>query len=161
LPSTWGANVDSISVSGSDVYVSGCITINSDLGPTVPGYWKNGTWVTLPYTTTGEANSLLVSGTDVYAGGCNRLYNKTTGIGYLYAGYWKNGIWSALPQLSAPLAAVSSIFVYGTDVYCGGYIEGSNNVAIPGYWKNSTWNALPVPSNWNGYASRVNCLFVQ
>ena len=60
--------------------------------------------------------------------------------------YWKNGIRTDLPaDAQTPNAAVTSIFVSGSDIYVGG-TAGTGN---PAYWKNAA-GAVTLPNNGQG-----------
>jgi len=69
------------------VYASGYSRDNSALA--VPGYWKNGTWNSLPSTYSAVVNSIAISGTDVYAAGYKSISPSVKA-----SGYWKNGVWN-------------------------------------------------------------------
>ena len=87
--------VNSLAVSGSDVYAGGYNT--NDTRVNVPGYWKNGTLINLtPLDATKHSivYSLAVSGSDVYAGGYS-LNSDNVWV----PGYWLNGTWVGLTPL--------------------------------------------------------------
>jgi hypothetical protein len=116
---TEGANpagVNSIFVSGTDVYTAGSYKA-------IAAYWKDNTPVSLtdstPYAT---FTGIAVSGTNVYVAG------SKGGI----AKYWKNG--SAVNLSNGSLtAAANSITLLGTDIYIAG-----NDGPTAKYWKNGT-----------------------
>ena len=62
LTSPYGGEVNSVALSGSDVYAGGWSTNN--IGVEVAGYWLNGTWVGLtnPYGAAynAQVNSLVI-----------------------------------------------------------------------------------------------------
>jgi hypothetical protein len=117
LESSEGTSSSWMTVSGSDVYISG----NADLGTNVAIYWKNGVPVTLG---AGITTCITVSGSDVYVSG-----NSNNGD----AVYWKNGNLVFL----ASNAKTSGIVVSGNDVYVSGN-EGQYAV----YWKNGIADTL-------------------
>jgi len=131
---------NSIFVSNNDVYIYGsCKNSSGDL---IVCYWKNGEIIPLlssdpEYTL--SATSIFISGKDIYIGGY-RMYRYYTPFASVVAGYWKNNKWIALiPFDDKKNSEVSSIFVYGKDVYACGYSDNSDGDEIPGYWKNGEW----------------------
>jgi hypothetical protein len=78
------ANINSLFVSGGDLYFTGNLIVPANGGTNAPAYWKNGVEHVLPLNGAayGNATSILVSGTDVYVTG-------QTSEG---AVYWKNGV---------------------------------------------------------------------
>ncbi len=63
--------VNSIFVSGNDVYAAANLFVPTNGGNNVPAYWKNGIEYDLPLNgaTYGSATAIFVSGTDVYVAG--------------------------------------------------------------------------------------------
>lgn len=127
---------------GPLIYAGGYCTDSS--GIQVPGYWKNGTWASLPTLGAHPAGvvSLVLSANDIYVGGwCWSGYSSTT----LVSGYWKNGVWAGWGS-----QIITSLIVYGNSVYAGGYYwtQGGSygQVRAPGYWKDGTWTSLPTQS---------------
>ncbi len=148
-PSTTYANVlanqtqDYTAVPAPSSYVGGISATNLD-GSSIPGYWRDGTWVGLPLLSPeglSVVTSLVVDGKDrdVYAGGFS--YNSS---GVDVPGYWKNGSWVGLPPLEDNLSAqVYSLVVSGGDVYASGLCKDNIDTSVPGYWKNGSWVGLP------------------
>jgi hypothetical protein len=64
-PAPLGGTINSIVVSGADVYAAGWRKKSPE--GTEPGYWMNGTWLSL--APLGVVTSLAVYGSDVYAAG--------------------------------------------------------------------------------------------
>jgi len=93
IPGTTATQVNSIFVSGSDVYAT-AIELYTGYTKTASSYWKNGTSVNL--SSNGSANSIFVTGSDVYITGIN----STTGA------FWKNGT-----AYNLPIDIGNSIFV--------------------------------------------------
>jgi hypothetical protein len=130
----------SIFVSNNNVYI--CGSSKNSSGIITACYWKNGEIILLlpsDHKYTLYANSIFIFGKYVYIGGY--LRNKySTPFARIIAGYWKNEEWMTLnPIDNRKNSEVSSIFVYGKDVYAGGYCDNSNGDTVPGYWKNGEW----------------------
>jgi Immunoglobulin I-set domain len=148
LPSgnTYGI-VESLVVSGNDLYFAG------ELVPSYsPGYWLNGTWNGLPMPPGSDyawVLSLAVSGTDVYVAG----YTANNGS-VAPAGYWLNGTWTGLPLPAGSVGGVvESIVVSGSDVYAAGFTTAQSQPpgysafsGSPGYWLNGSWVGLALPT---------------
>jgi len=140
-------NAYSIFVSNNDVYICGYSRNNS--GVYTACYWKNSEIIPLSSSEPKDelqANSIFIAGKDVYISGyrSNRLPASGDYVPLL-AGYWKNNKWMALiPFDNKKNSETSSIFVYGKDVYVGGYSENSRGDGIPGYWKNGKWVGFNV-----------------
>ena len=136
--------INSIVVSGNDVFAGG-YEINNNANPVkVAKYWKNGTGVTLTDATSTtnapEINAMAVSGTDVYAGGYERNASSIE-----VARYWKNGTPVSLTGSASTSrnARINGITVIGNDVYAAGYefvlrtdMSGTYAVLVAKYWKN-------------------------
>ena len=150
-------NANSIFISRDDVYISGSSKNTS--GNIVACYWKNSGIIPLLSSDPQyelEANSIFIAGKDVYIGGYSRNRYYTL-FASLVAGYWKNDKWIALvPFDNKESSKASSIFVYGKDVYVGGYCKNSRGDEIPGYWKNGEW----VGFNARGDLSPVRSIVV-
>ena len=122
-----------LSLSGSDVYVSGI-----EYGASTPSvfgasqqaiYWKNGTPVLLPTTVDGtHGNAVLLANDTVYVAG------EVSYVGTFLATIWKNGVLPTLP-LSETNSGANAIAVSGTDVYVAGE-EYVNGAPFATYWKN-------------------------
>ena len=138
--SAWGI-VESLVVSGNDLYLAGQL-FDSD----TPGYWLNGTWNGLPTPLGADFARLLtfaLSGTDVYAAG----YSVSTAD--VLPGYWLNGTWTGLPLPAGSVSGiVESIVVSGSDVYAAGFASSQTTgySGTPGYWLNGSWVGLALPS---------------
>ena len=136
-------NANSIFVFGNDVYICGISKNSSE--EHIACYWKNGEIIPLlPSDPDYEfrANSIFISGKDVYIGGylSYRYSIFSAPFSSIIACYWKNGEWISLKPIdNKKYSKVNSIFVYGNDVYAGGYCDNSDGDTIPGYWKNGEW----------------------
>jgi len=138
--SPWGI-VNSLVVSGNDLYLAGELFPNYS-----PGYWLNGTWNGLPVPLGSDyawALSLVVSGADVYAAG------YSVGNGVVSPGYWFDGTWTGLPLPAGSIGGiVESIVVSGSDVYAAGFTSSQTAAyaGSPGYWLNGSWVGLALPT---------------
>jgi hypothetical protein len=147
IASSHNSFAEDIVLSGEDVYVSGDSANGPDLSDVyVPGYWKNGVWVSLATpdgSKGGNAGSIIVSGSDVYASGYS--YNSS---GVMVPGYWKNGVWNQLP-LSGTVrdSQASAITTSGSDVYMSGYYSDTLGVNHAAFWKNGVSGDLENASN--------------
>ena len=127
---TDNANVQSIFVSGADVYAVG-----SDKGKAV--IWKNGIGTLLPNGN--SANSVYVSGADVYTcGNSQATWNAPS-----YAVFWKNNVFTDLTN-RAGLSNANAIRLMGSDVYIGGREE-----LKAATWKNGIINYLSDGTKFN------------
>ncbi|WP_183581045.1 hypothetical protein HDF18_20100 [Mucilaginibacter sp. X5P1] len=135
-----------ISVSGSNVAVTGDATIN---GKETQVYWKNG--VMTPLSTyegaiAFSAHNVAISGDDVYVVGESN--ENASG----QASYWKNGVFTTFPVIS-DLSFAQSIYINGSDIYIAGTtIKNFANYAT--IWKNG------VPTVFPNIDSRANDVVV-
>ncbi len=153
--------IEDILVNGSDVYIVGESQkyvvggSGDEILLSVPGYWKNGTWVGLVNGITGDnsvsasAYGLAIMGSDIYVVGKSSGSNSDSVV---KPGYWKNGTWNSLDlAATASLDTLHEITIFGSDVYITGTLfelekgegtEGDGGYDLPGYWKNGTWVGL-------------------
>ena len=150
--------VTGISVSGTDVYVSGGTTWDV---VSHAAYWKNGEMVNLGnnlvYTnpsnnTSGwpQTTSIFTTGSDVYVTG-----TQTTTYGTTVAIYWKNGTPVFLSTDSIGGSAAFAGAVNGTDVYVAGS-QNINNYSRAMVWK----NGIGVPLTGGDTASVAYAMVV-
>ena len=148
--SKYGSEVNSIFVSGNDVYAGGYIHgKDAALG----GYWKNGKWVGLSNAKYGSmVRSIFVSSNDVYVSG---WISNSNGI--VIPCYWKNGEMFALSFISEKkTASAYSIFVSSNDVYVCGYSRNNLGVDTACYWKNGELiPLLPFDSKYNSIGASI------
>ncbi len=141
---SFNAAVNSMVITGNDVYAGGYEINNNPSPVTIAKYWKNGIEANLTnpasITNSPEITSMAVSGSDVYAAGYERNANNTE-----VAKYWKNGTAVSLTGSSANSrnARINGITVIGNDVYAAGYefvlrtdLSGTYAVLVAKYWKN-------------------------
>ncbi len=120
----YGGTVNSICISGSDVYACG-LKFTSLPGPTgitsAAATWKNGALTSLTNGNTYEgAQSIAVSSAgDVYVAGYQSDGNATKGH------TWKNGTMNT----TIDNAMLNAIFVSGTNVYAGG-VKGFSAIVV-------------------------------
>ena len=144
--------VNSVFVSGDDVYVGGGTLSyeNTDLGwdeygmvpKGVATIWKNGIaqHLTDEKSSLGsEIHSLYVLGSDVYAAGI--IYNSTEEFFKTVAAVWKNDEITTLTDGSNH-ARANSIFVSGNDVYVAGVVRSEEKVWEAKLWKNGVAQTL-------------------
>ena len=146
---SWGIEIRSIFVSGSDVYVAGAIDVTNQVGPNsyyetpVATIWKNGVPTQLTDSLhSSRAFSVFVSGTDVYvAGEAARTAQQSDYI----ATYWKDGVPITVPASpGSSYSSLTGIFVYGSDVY----VAGGDSLNGAEYWKNGT--LVPLLGSYTG-----------
>jgi hypothetical protein len=132
------SEVNSIAVSGKDVYVTGIRQTATFYN--VAAYWKNGVEYDLTDSTvSSSAFGITVQGSDVYIAGSITLSSGKDG-----AVFWKNGVLTMLP--CKDYATGKGITVNGSDVYVTG---GANTDFSPlqgyaVYWKNGVENKFSV-----------------
>ncbi|MDL2231726.1 hypothetical protein LJB85_03200 [Porphyromonadaceae bacterium OttesenSCG-928-L07] len=130
LDGTIDSWVQSVFVSGNDVYVAGH-------DGRVATLWKNG--VAQPLTDGTKYAlpvSVFVSGNDVYTAG----YEVNAG-GKQVATLWKNNVPQSLTD-GIRLANATSVFVSGNDVYVVGIEENASGFHVPFLWKNAVPQSL-------------------
>jgi len=131
-----GGSVNSVFVSGSDVYVVGWEYAPQESGQ-VATLWKNGKFQSLGK---GKANSVFVSGEDVYIAG----YDYKSDTHEQFATLWKNGV---AQRLSSRISSANSVFVSGNDVYVVG-----EEIEI-----NAQWEQMAFAMLWkNGKPQRLS-----
>lgn len=121
---------DNIVATAKNVYIAGC---QSDGGPCVARYWKNGEAVSITGSTGAVINSIFVDGNDVYAAGNEGDVSK----------YWKNGVATNLTD-GLLISYAYSIYVSNGDVYVAGIERDKNTLEyVHKYWKNGQAVAVP------------------
>jgi hypothetical protein len=149
-----GATINSIFVSGTDIYSagSGLQRTGTQNGAALVGvfasYYLNGNEHFLSATpnlspvedyVAGAAAGIAVSGSDVYVVGAQApgLYNTEGNANYPYPIYWKNNVGQALPGPNGGVSgAASSIVLSGSDVYISGSADMNDAFDEAVYWKN-------------------------
>jgi hypothetical protein len=161
VPLREGSNkgrVESIIVSGGDVYMAGYEDIVANT-KAVAKYWKNGRSVALSDSLNANyASSIAVSGSDVYVSGSQST--GTTSSSLTIAKYWKNGIPVILSD-GLHSAGASSIAVSSSDVYVAGSESTGKkdrdgfDLVVAKYWKNGASVILSQPAIFTGAQSIV------
>jgi hypothetical protein len=155
--------VNTIAISGSDVYVGGDFTqLGDSTSANYIAKWNTttSTWSTL---TSGASNgvnnsvyALAISGSDVYVGGdFNKLGDSITSANNIAQWNSLTNYWSFLPSGSSNGVnnSVFSIAISDSDVYIGGSFTflgdstTSANYIIKWNSSNHTWSTLPIGSS--------------
>jgi hypothetical protein len=159
LPSpTSPSQAFSVTVLGSDVYVSGCYG-----SPETPALWKNGQLIPSSGGSLGgswgqRATCMTVSNNTLYVGIDTYTYVPTLATTALYLAIsGSQSVESALPDAqNQPM--IYSMFASGNKVYTAGTgINAFTNqftATIPVYWVNSNEQALTFPSDFNSFMYR-------
>lgn len=145
--------VNSIAISGSNVYVGGSFSSAGTIsGVNNIAVWNGSTWSALggggvTGTTYPAVYSIAISGSNIYTGGQFTTAGITSGVNNIAV--WNSGVWSALGTgiTSSGQLIVDTIAISGSNVYVGGEfttaggITGVNNIAV---WNTSSvaWSAL-------------------
>ncbi len=116
---------EAIAVVGSDIYLAGEASLDSNSAVHQAVFWKNGT-VTQLSTNEGQVYAMAVSGQDVYVAGA---VNSTDGL-TVRASTWKNGMATDYSG-TAELSFATGLEVVGGDLYVSGLLYPSAVV-----WKN-------------------------
>jgi hypothetical protein len=147
----WGGfSVNSIFVSGNDVYTAGYE------GPNAV-YWKNGKEIYLTGSTIGaagfiHARSIYVSGQDIYVD----AYETSPGSPFLEFWFAENGAFQP-GSLSNPFnpGGGNSLFVSGSHVYIAGTQEvPARYLPTAAYWKDGNVISLPT-SETNSFGNAI------
>ena len=134
------ANIRDLTVSGSDVYVTGWIDSSYY---SIPFYWKNGQRITLPggpgsYYPVVRTSGIAVSNGDVYVSGTV----NTNSTGHSFAAYWKDGVLIALGDSVNDNSFATGIALGGSDVFVCGYADGPSNSSAAMLWQNGAATTL-------------------
>ena len=145
LPSTNGARVSSIPVSGTDVYFAGFEGPGEEVSfPSPAVYWKNGVKYSISYlnSTPNSSNTNFLSldlVSNIAFSGSNLYIGGTTGN---RAVFWLNGTKHMLPTTDSINAGsyVNDMVLSGSDLFLAGYDSGNK----PSFWKNGVETVLPL-----------------
>jgi hypothetical protein len=152
LPLTYDYETTDITVSGSDIYVSGKLIQGG--GRSKPVLWKNNNIIEVANSadqyTSSSPSAIAVSGSDVYLAGQD---DKT---GLYTAVQWKNGIET---RLSNTFSLTTDVRVSNSNVYITGMARYSGSVGNTAVlWKNGIAQNLTdgTTNNSIAYAVDVN-----
>jgi hypothetical protein len=134
------AFLNSLFISGTDVYGAGLLAVNYRNGQGV--YWKNDSLVYLPDCYMPEAIG-VVNGT-VYVAGLSLTQGSA---------YWVNGTEMPLTDNGY----VNAMAISGNDVYIAGFTGGAEQAV---YWKNGQPVMLPNGTSATGIAVSGNDVYV-
>ncbi len=158
------ASVNSLAISGSDLYVGGAFTEAGGQPANRIARWDGTRWSSVG---TGAANgigagasvnAIAMMGGDLYAGG---QFTQAGGQPANNLARWNGSVWSPLGD-GVPLGSlsyVSDIAVSGSDLYVGGEFtaaggQPANNIAR---WDGSQWSSLGTGAG-NGVNHAVRAL---
>ncbi len=139
-----GTGVNSLIVSGSDVYAAGYGTYINGVGQntSIARYWKNGNVINIISPNTySYLYGIAVKGTDVYVVGS--IFSGGT-AGRMVATIWKNGVPTSLSN-GTNSADATDICINGNDIY----VSGQEQIGAPYYpllWKNNSNIPLSTPT---------------
>jgi hypothetical protein len=142
------AQVNTIVVLGSDVYVGGNFVHAGGNPVNYIAMWDGTKWNTLGTSPNEGVNNNVYGigtfGTDLYVGG-----NFTTagGSSAAYVAKWSNNGWSSLG--SGVNHLVNAVAVGKNEVYVGGNFTtaGGNSANYIASWNGTTWSSLGTPTN--------------
>jgi len=135
LPSEEYGTASAITLSGTDVYVSGSFRSAGNILTAV--YWKNKTATKLgDGLKSSQGNAIAIAGTDIYVAGTVSPNDVTE------AAYWKNGVLTNLASGAYNSSEALGIAINGTDVYVCGNIVKSGGLSEAVYWKNGVLNEI-------------------
>ncbi|MCL2416378.1 MAG: hypothetical protein FWD02_00380 [Bacteroidales bacterium] len=138
------AEVNSIFVSGGDVFVTGSEGRFARL-------WKNGVVQELEDAENSFVNSVFVYNDDVYVVG-HRIFRYPSGLAYITAVFWRNGmVQHRTDGLWDRWVSANSVFVVDNDVYVAGSV---GEFAV--LWKNGVAQILNDGTTW----AEANSVFV-
>jgi len=144
------ANVQSIAVIGTDVYVGGdFIDAGGDANGDKIAMWDGSSWHSLEGGAENTVYAMAVSGTDLYVGGGFKYVMDAGQVAIPNTGYvakWNSltSSWSALG--TGRQEFVNAVTVNGTDTYFGGYFDfGSptpDTIYYLARWSGSAWSTV-------------------
>jgi hypothetical protein len=143
---------DAIAISGSDVYVAGYASNNTN--ETAVFWLNNGAPTTLPSSATfTTANAIAVSGSNVYVAG-----HEANIAGSGNAVLWVNGTATTLsPPSGMAYSGADAVAVSDGNVYVAGIAWNNDNDESAALWVNGVATLLPMPSGLMGdyYANGI------
>ena len=156
LDSNIGTNgtVDTLAVSGSDLYVGGVFTQAGGLSANDVAKWSTTTsaWFSLGSGTGNNVWALAVSGSDVYVGG---YFRQAGGVSANFIAKWNGTVWSSLgtgTNNGTNGSGVTALAVSGSDVYVGGFFDHAGGLSANyiAKWSTTTSTWSPLGSGTTG-----------
>jgi len=156
--------VNTIAISGTDVYVGGTFTsAGSVSGADYIARWNGTTWSGLLSGTFGisnTVNTIAISGTDVYVGGAFINAGGVPGADYIARWNSANNTWNLVGAANAINNTVRTIAISGTEVYVGGDFTNTGGNNANDYFTRWTGSAFVPPGSettgpLNGMVSAV------
>ena len=147
-PLGYGINgvVQSVSVSGANVYVAGTFTAIGSVAAANIARWNGTTWSALGSGLNGSVYALSINGTDIYAGGA---FTTAGGTSANNIARWNGTTWSALGSgVSGGTfgTGVRALSINNDNLYVGGFFTSAGGTSANriARWNitNSTWSAL-------------------
>jgi len=164
---TWpypGAAVDSVVVSGPDLYVGGRFRTAGGIAATNIARWDGTTWFPLdhglrnydgPGSENGVVRALVVRGSDLYAGGGFSVAGRVSAAGIAK---WNGNNWSAL---TGGVNHTWALALSGTtDLYVGGFFNTAGPISAMNIakWSGLSWENLGSGTASAGGAGSVRAL---
>jgi len=141
--------INTIAVSGTDIYVGGYFTEAGGSPVNYVAKWDGTSWSSLGSGVNqfqyGVVNSIAVSGNNVYVGG---FFSEAGGIPVSNIAKWDGTSWSALGNGLDDY--VLALTISGNDVYAGGYFH------YIAKWDGTTWSSLGGISDGAAYSLAVS-----
>ena len=148
------SEVNSIIVSGSNIYVGGFFTQygNNDLLGVIPSLnyiarWDGSNWSQLGDGVNNAVDAIAINGNDLYAvGKFTKLGNNTLAN---HIAKWNGSNWSTFKSGSSNGVndVVNTIAVSGSTVYAGGNFTQFGDGTSAGYvaaWNGNSWNTMSI-----------------
>lgn len=142
---TWALAMD-VCVDQGVTYVVGHQYMGGLL--TIPGYWRDGTWVELPRAAAdlpGVARRCLARGGELVVVG-----SRVATVGPVWVGtggYWRNGAWTTFSDPAhLDITMAMDVAELGADLLVpGAKVPGDTLTnSVGGYWRGAGWIALPM-----------------
>jgi hypothetical protein len=139
-----GGLVDSIVVSGGNVYVAGLFSSMFDVSANNVARWDGTAWSSLGVGTNGRVIALAIMGGDLYAAG---EFTTAGGSPASRVARWNGTSWSALG--AGVNSTVRALAASGSTLYAGGHFTtaGGSPANAIAQWNGTTWSALGTGMN--------------
>ena len=147
IPGLNGGNVNSIQVSGTDVYVGGNFSDANGVANTSRiAKWNGTSWSALGIGLNAEVKAIAISGSNVIAGGS--FTNAGGDVNANNIAKWDGTNWQGLT--SGFNNSVHAIAINGSDIYVGGSftsVAGVTNTSYIARWDGISWHPLGTGTN--------------